>query len=67
MAGYRSTQNFLACVAFTDDLPLPEVAGPPGEVKRISQTAPWQLEVFHVRGPDIEGKEVSLVRNAGVF
>ena len=57
MAGYQSTQNYRASVVFTDDLPHTEVPGPPGEVKSSSGTMPLQLQMFHIRGPDIEGTD----------
>ena len=56
MAGYQSIQNFRACVVLTADLHSPGVAGPPREITSNSAAMPLQLKMFHIRGPDIEGK-----------
>ena len=65
MARYQSTQNSRACVVFTDNLHCTEVAGPSGEVKSNSAAMPLQLKMFHIRGPDIEGRQICPVRSSG--
>ena len=64
----KHTELPMVCVIFTDDLPLSEVAGPPGDMKRNSKTMALQLKMFHIQGPDIEGyRQMPPVRTNGRY